>query len=187
MTEKPIEERESLGLENHNGNGAHPFADPEAQTLTVAHSGDDKTSALNAAVKEPNPDLMFLEKKHGLRPGDTYVRVQEPFQHYFKRVGPGHFVATPELNRPVGGLEKAYRAVKQVLIGHPLETSQEIHQRLNKIKALAVFGSDAISSCAYATEETLLVLAAAGSGALYLSQYTALAIALLLSMVAFSY
>lgn len=186
MTEKPMEERESLGLANRNGNGAHPFADPESQTLTAAHSEEDKGFASSAA-KEPNPDLMFLEKKQGLRPGDSYVRVQEPFQHYFRRVGPGHFVATPEVNRPVGGLEKAYRAFKGVLIGHPLETSQEIHQRLNKIKALAVFGSDAISSCAYATEETLLVLAAAGSGALYLSQYTALAIALLLSMVAFSY
>ena len=68
-----------------------------------------------------------------------------------------------------------------------LPSEDEKHERLSKIKALAVFGSDAISSCAYATEETLIVLMAAGSGALYISQFTALAIALLLSMVAFSY
>ncbi len=130
---------------------------------------------------------MFLEKKHGVRPGDAYVRIQAPFQQYFRRVGPGHFVATPQVTQPIGRFEKAYRTLKGILIGRPLETSQEVHQRLNKIKALAVFGSDAISSCAYATEETLIVLIAAGSGALYISQYTALAIALLLSMVAFSY
>src|SRR5205814_1965169 len=98
-----------------------------------------------------------------------------------------HFVATPEVIRPVGRFEKSYRMFKGVLIGRPLETSEEAHQRLSKIKALAVFGSDAISSCAYATEEMLLVLVAAGSGALYISQYTALAIAILLAIIAFSY
>ena len=39
-------------------------------------------------------------------------------------------------------------------------------QRLPKWKALAVFSSDALSSSAYATDEILLVLAAAGAGAL---------------------
>lgn len=185
--EQPREEKESVGLEGHGDNGTSWHVDPEAHSQKAVHNGEDGNGAGSLGAKEPNPDLMFLEKKQGLRPGDAYVRVQAPFQHYFRRVGPGHFVATPELNRPVGKVEKAYRAVKHVLIGHPLETAQEIHQRLTKVKALAVFGSDAISSCAYATEETLLVLAAAGSGALYISQYTALAIALLLSLVAFSY
>lgn len=140
-----------------------------------------------SAQTEPNADLMYLEKKQGQRPGDAYVRVQAPFQHYFKRVGPGHFVATPEATYPSGRLETTYRKLKSILIGHPIETSQESHQRLNKLKALAVFGSDAISSCAYATEEMLLVLVVAGSSSLYISQYTALAIALLLLLVAFSY
>jgi amino acid transporter len=68
-----------------------------------------------------------------------------------------------------------------------METAEEIHQRLNKFKALAVFGSDAISSSAYATEAALVILMAAGNGALSVSFYAAVAIALLLSMVAFSY
>ena len=93
----------------------------------------------------------------------------------------------PESNRPAHGLEQSYRAIKRVLIGRPLETAEEIHQRLNKVRALAVFGSDAISSSAYATEAALLILMAAGNGALGISLYTALAIALMLSMVAFSY
>ncbi len=39
-----------------------------------------------------------------------------------------------------------------------MPSSEERHQRLGKIVALAVFASDAISSTAYATEEILLVL-----------------------------
>ncbi|MGI9121144.1 MAG: APC family permease [Acidimicrobiales bacterium] len=47
---------------------------------------------------------------------------------------------------------------KRLLVGPPLATSEESHQRLGKLVALAVFASDAISSTAYATEEILLVL-----------------------------
>ncbi|MBI4789734.1 MAG: APC family permease [Chloroflexi bacterium] len=93
----------------------------------------------------------------------------------------------PESNRTENPIERGYRAVKRVLIGRPLETAAEIHERLNKVKALAVFGSDPISSCAYATEEAMLVLIVAGSGALGISFYLAVAVSILLSVVAFSY
>jgi amino acid transporter len=133
------------------------------------------------------PDSEPGEIKQGGRPGDTYVRVRHPRDRLFRKVGPGRFVATPESDRPDTLVEKSYRAVKRVLIGRPLETAEEIHQRLTKVKALAVFGSDAISSSAYATEASLVILMAAGNGALHIAFYTALAVALLLSMVAFSY
>jgi amino acid transporter len=58
---------------------------------------------------------------------------------------------------------------------------------MTKIKALAVFGSDAISSSAYATQASLVILMAAGSAAMGVSMYTALAIAIMLSIVSFSY
>ena len=157
------------------------------------NSNPEKNGPTAAPTESPargtelNPELVVREKKGGARPGDTYVRVQSTHHHHFRRVGPGHFVATPEVTRPVGSFEKGYRAFKSVLIGRPLETSEESHQRLNKLKALAVFGSDAISSCAYATEEMLLVLVVAGSSALYLSEFTALAIGILLFLIAFSY
>lgn len=77
--------------------------------------------------------------------------------------------------------------VRRILIGEPLATSQAIHQRLSKIKALAVFSSDALSSSAYATEAILLVLIAAGTGALGASMWIALGIAALLLIVSFSY
>jgi amino acid transporter len=77
--------------------------------------------------------------------------------------------------------------IRRVLIGKPLATDQFIHQRLSKLKALAVFSSDALSSSAYATEAILLVLVAAGAGALGLSWPLAIAISGLLIIVAFSY
>ena len=58
-----------------------------------------------------------------------------------------------------------YARVKQ-LLGRPLPSDRLDHERLNKKTALAVLSSDAISSVAYATEQTLLVLAVLGTAAL---------------------
>jgi amino acid transporter len=77
--------------------------------------------------------------------------------------------------------------IRRMLVGDPLPTNEAIHQRLSKVKALAVFSSDALSSTAYATEAILLVLVAAGTASLGLSWGIALAIAALLLIVAFSY
>lgn len=49
-------------------------------------------------------------------------------------------------------------AFKRMVVGTPIASSEEQHQRLGRPTALAVFASDAISSTAYATEEMLLVL-----------------------------
>jgi amino acid transporter len=48
--------------------------------------------------------------------------------------------------------------LKRVLVGRPLASADESHQRILKVFALAIFASDAISSTAYATEEILHVL-----------------------------
>lgn len=81
----------------------------------------------------------------------------------------------------------AIGGVKRLLIGQPLPTYRLAHERLNKIQGLAVFSSDALSSSAYATEEILLVLVAAGPQAMGLALPVALAIATVLAIVAFSY
>ena len=47
---------------------------------------------------------------------------------------------------------------KRLLVGKPIASSEEQHQRIGKPVALAVFASDAVSSTAYATEEMMLVL-----------------------------
>lgn len=77
--------------------------------------------------------------------------------------------------------------IRRLLIGSPIATSEAQHQRLTKVKALAVFASDALSSNAYATEEILLILVLAGTGALKLSTGLAAAIAALLVIVGTSY
>ena len=76
---------------------------------------------------------------------------------------------------------------RNLIVGSPLRTEEQTHQRLTKTKALAIFSSDALSSVAYATEEILLVLVAAGTAALHLSMPIALTIAGLLAIVAISY
>lgn len=78
-------------------------------------------------------------------------------------------------------------SARKLIFGSPLPTAAEMHQRLTKVKALAVFSSDALSSVAYATEEILLVLVVAGPAVLGLSWPIALAIASLLLVVATSY
>ena len=77
--------------------------------------------------------------------------------------------------------------IKRVLIGKPFPTSQEIHERLDKVRALAVFASDPISSNAYATEAIMSVIIVLGSGALRLTLPLAMGVAALVLMVIFSY
>jgi amino acid transporter len=134
-----------------------------------------------------NPELTVTERRRGIRPGDAYVRRAEPHSRLFRRVGPGRFVATEETSLPVTSVGRLYRRVKAFLIGRPLESAAEIHERLSKFKALAVFSSDAISSVAYATGEIMFVLAVAGAAALELSVPISLAVATLLGIVAYSY
>ena len=83
-----------------------------------------------------------------------------------------------------------FDTLKRLLVGRPLATSEQEHQRIPKIVALAVFSSDAISSTAYATEEILFVIAVVPSSlALGLSKLVpiAIAVAVLLAIVATSY
>ena len=77
--------------------------------------------------------------------------------------------------------------LKRLLVGAPIPTAQAHHERLSKRSALAVFASDALSSVAYATEEILLVLVLAGTGALVYSIPIGIAIALLIAIVVSSY
>ena len=80
--------------------------------------------------------------------------------------------------------------VKRVLVGRPMDSAEQEHQRIPKVIALAVFSSDAISSTAYATEEILFVVAL-GASSLALALDTlvpiAIAVALLLTIVVISY
>ncbi len=78
-------------------------------------------------------------------------------------------------------------SIKEILIGSPLPTKQMKHARLDKIRALAAFSPDALSSIAYANEEIYLGLVVAGGAGLALALPIGIAIAALLAIVAISY
>ncbi len=82
---------------------------------------------------------------------------------------------------------KPPRTVRNWLIGHPLQTADAPHQTIGKAVGLAVFAADALSSTAYATQESLGVLAAAGALALGYVFPVSLAIVALLAVVTISY
>ena len=73
------------------------------------------------------------------------------------------------------------------LIGKPLPTAAVPHQTVSKAVGLAVFGADALSSIAYAPQETLVILAAAGTQALGYAFPISLVITVLLAIVTISY
>jgi amino acid transporter len=134
------------------------------------------------------PAIELHEVRQGLKPGSRYVRVVPRSEQPFRRLGrPDILQATEAAIRPRTALEATWRQFKRLLVGIPLATAQLPYERLTKVKALAIFSSDAISSSAYATEAILLILVLAGSGALGAMLPIAGAIALLLMIVAFSY
>ncbi|MGI8550882.1 MAG: APC family permease [Dehalococcoidia bacterium] len=133
----------------------------------------------------PDYQLQAVEGKR--TEGSEPVRVMMLTARGFTEVAPGVLEATEAASAPRGEIGHRVASVKRVLVGRPLATAEQEHERLTKVKALAVFSSDALSSVAYATEEILLVLAAAGAAALSGVLPISLAIVLLLAIVALSY
>jgi amino acid transporter len=131
------------------------------------------------------PEPTSLEQKKNLHHGGIHPQAKKT--RLFRRVKPDYFIAMPESEIPEGRFQQAYYKFKRFIIGRPLRSIDETYQRLTNLKAIAVFGSDAISSSAYATEAAIVVLVAAGSTAIGVSFYISIAVAILLSMVAFSY
>jgi len=77
--------------------------------------------------------------------------------------------------------------LKQIIIGSPLPTAELSENRLNKVRALAAFSPDALSSIAYANQEVYLGLVVAGAAGLSMAWPIGLAISALLVIVAISY
>lgn len=131
--------------------------------------------------------LEVREKRKGRRPGDSYVRIVRPYDEIFEHGDQGELVATERtvLDRP--GWTRVLRGIRTVLIGRPISSEREEHERLTKVKALAVFSSDNISSSAYATEEMMRILVLAGIGAISLTMPLTIVICVVLAIVATSY
>lgn len=77
--------------------------------------------------------------------------------------------------------------LREILTGPPLPTGRLGVERLNKLRALAAFSPDALSSIAYANQEIYLGLVVAGAAGLAYAWPIALAITALMAVVALSY
>ncbi|GAC1342402.1 MAG: APC family permease [Candidatus Dormibacteria bacterium] len=104
-----------------------------------------------------DPDLDHREVR-GSRPDHRYVRVTRGRKQGFEKVAPGWLQVTQRATTPTTAFGRFRRRVRSTLLGSPLSTAQFAHERLTKVKALAVLSSDALSSVAYATEAVLGVL-----------------------------
>jgi len=86
----------------------------------------------------------------------------------------------------IGGASM-FLSFKRFLIGRPLKSTALGEQKLNKLKALAILSSDALSSVAYGTEQILIVLATIGSIAFWYSIPIAIGVLILLTALILSY
>ena len=135
-----------------------------------------------------DPLLEVRERKRGKRPGDAYVRIVRPFEDVFERGGDeGELIATERTVLERRGWHGWLRRLRTSLIGRPISSERESHERLTKVKAMAIFSSDNISSSAYGPEEMMRVLALAGAGALTLTLPLAGLITVMLAVVTISY
>src|SRR5437870_6283477 len=161
--------------ENPGGDGQRP-REPNVVRLTRRRSSG-------------GPGIELHQRVQGSRPGTSseIIRRTRPRDQKLRSIGEGEFEATRNVLRPATRLGRGWAAIRALLIGEPLASSELSHERLGKLKALAIFSSDALSSAAYATEEILLILILAGTGAMKYSIPISLAIALLAGIVVISY
>jgi amino acid transporter len=160
-----------------------PPEDEDAHTRIVVPR---QARRVAEADSEPDVDIELREVRYGSTARMPYLRVV-PKQRLFTRTAAGQIEATLLASRPRGPLGRYLADIKRVVIGSPFATSQAIQERLSKLKAMAILGSDPLSSSAYATQEMLVVLALAGAGALRYGLPIAGVVALLLAIVMLSY
>ncbi len=121
----------------------------QPSTGSVAGTPEDAHPAPEAQPLAP--DLKIGEVRRGQKPGTRYVRVTRASERPFLRQGATRWRATLAAERPTSGVGKFMARTRRALFGAPLSSSAASEERLNKLKALAIFSSDALSSSAYAT------------------------------------
>jgi amino acid transporter len=132
--------------------------------------------------------LEVRERARGRRPGDTYVRIVRPFEEEFEHGDEGQLIASEQTIDARSGTSRAFRNIRNFLFGRPISSEHEEHERLTKVKALAIFSSDNISSSAYGPEEIMRVLALAGLAVMSAWTVTlAVLIIIMLAIVTVSY
>ncbi|HEV7451327.1 MAG TPA: APC family permease [Pseudonocardiaceae bacterium] len=105
----------------------------------------------------------------------------------FKTEAPDELVATERAIVPETRLGQALARAKRLVLGPPLPNTAVVQERMPKLVALPVLGSDLLSSVAYGPEAMLSVLVLAGAAALRLSLPIAAALVLLMIALGLSY
>ncbi|MBI3160956.1 MAG: APC family permease [Chloroflexi bacterium] len=100
-------------------------------------------------------------------------------------INPEDNKATPFIQRTTD--YEPPRDLSHFFIGRPLATADAPHETIGKGVGLAIFASDALSSTAYATQEILVILAAAGTIAFGYVFPISIVIIALLAIVVVSY
>ena len=139
-----------------------------------------------------DPLLEVRRRRRGRRPGDAYVQIVRTGERHFERGLGGELIATEATLEEPRGLPRALRRLRIFLLGRPISSEREEHERLSKLKALAIFSSDNISSSAYGPEEIMRVLmlaslAGGGLTAIGLTLPIAIVISVMLAIVTISY
>lgn len=164
-----------------------PTPRPEPRETARAERPDAASRVRLPRRTEFSPESQ-AEIHTGSKPGTRYARMTRSRERRFERTNVGGVLrATAAADQPRTPAGRLLRGFKRLVVGAPLASSRLAEERLSKTKALAIFASDALSSTAYATEEILLVLILAGTGALTYSIPISIAIAALLVVVATSY
>jgi amino acid transporter len=136
------------------------------------------------ADREADPDTTGLTGRH---PGDRRVRIPRTAARPFRYRAPGVLTAQPAALAPRGAAETAGGLLRRTLFGRPLATEEESEERLSKVKALAVFSSDNLSSVAYATESIMFTLLVAGSSLMWLTLPISVLIVAIFALIIVSY
>jgi len=95
--------------------------------------------------------------------------------------------ARPEASAPTKSRDRLVASARRLLFGRPLATEEELEERLPKVKALATFSSDNLSSVAYASELIMFTLLAAGSAAFWLVMPISFLIVTIFVIIVISY
>jgi amino acid transporter len=168
--------------------GARPSASGERALGEQPRRSKNQTRRSQSdGDEETTPTLDQRRVVQGRIPGDKYVSFRHVHTDEFQPRGQGVLEASERVLAPRTPAGRLYERVKRVVVGERLATQMQIHERLTKVKALAVLSSDAISSVAYATEASLGVLILAGVAAMRYNLALAAAIVLLLAIVGTSY
>src|SRR5689334_23465287 len=85
----------------------------------------------SAAVAVSHPDLEWRETVRGAKPGDRYVRVAT--HRGFTRIRRGYLVPRAGTGEPTSRFGRILQGAKHVVLGNPIPTAHESHERLTKL------------------------------------------------------